>query len=393
MPYLPGFHVKPAAGSNVARNGLLFRDLLVVDRTVAGSPTSTQKATLSAFFETGAVLPSEGDIFFTGLSTGVLFDDSGNLLIVAGDGFRVKNGIVPINTRNYILAAFDSTQIVDADRWRVWLGTYGGSVAEITSWDTDVPISLNADLQIFSNGSPLYNGNGQTGAMADIYWLDGQYLADPTTFVAGNVKPIAASVTFGDEGAHLDFGDTGQIGKDVSGNGNHFVASERATLGSVLTVTSQIGSMTGGGGLASAFDGTTNQAIAASASLSGNNAGYVGADFSAAAKRVYKAEIWGTNDQGYVTGANPSVSLSMRTKATLPANVGDGTFQGSTTFTDTANESGNVRTINCSDQFTAFEYVFIGTSTHNAVKGIAEIKFYESVLDELGAGDVVTPYL
>ena len=38
---------------------------------------------------------------------------------------------------------------------------------------------------------------------------------------------------FGDKGYHLDFADSGNLGKDVSGNGNHFTLKQVSTTSAV----------------------------------------------------------------------------------------------------------------------------------------------------------------
>lgn len=141
-----------------------------------------------------------------------------------------------------------------------------------------------------------------------------------------------------------------------------------------------IGDLTGGGNLAAAFDGTTAQALAACASKAAATTAYIGKNYTAqSGKIVYKVEVCGSNDQGYVNGANPSVTITLRGSATLPSDFSaDGTVLGSTTFTDTADESA-ARTINSNDRTTAWNYLWIYVSQAGAAAtmDVAELTVYE----------------
>jgi hypothetical protein len=67
------------------------------------------------------------------------------------------------------------------------------------------------------------------GYIAETHFTDGHlYDADAFGKVdddTGEWVPKAVSVTYGTNGYHLDFQDTSQVGKDVSGNGNHWTAA------------------------------------------------------------------------------------------------------------------------------------------------------------------------
>jgi hypothetical protein len=399
------------AGGAVARDGVSLNgyEVLQKDWSAAGKTTSdTKKFTFAAWFEIASfansfylasVSSSDNSLLIGALTDGSFY------ILGEGGALTITSAAseIALNTKYFVMAVYDSAQGTAANRLKIWFGPYGGTVAQ-KSYTYTGSITLN---QAFSHGNSssfdyigrenLSTANGLSGKMADVYWLDGVALSSPSSIVdsyASNAKPASYSGSYGNTGYHLDFDTAGSLGADTSGNANDFTLPQVGSLGSVLTVSTYIGSGTGGGGRAAAFDGTTNQAIAASASLSGNNAIYVGADFgSGTEKRVYKAEIWGSNDSGYVAGSNPSVTLTLRSNTTAPGSATAGTSRGTTTFTDTANESGNVRTITSSNNTTAIRYWHIATGTHNANKGIAEIKFYESTLNQITSSNQVTPYL
>ena len=105
-----------------------------------------------------------------------------------------------------------------------------------------------------------------------------------------------------------------------------------------------IGDMTGNGGLAACFDGTTSQNTVASAIKSStSNPAYVGKTFSA--NKVFgKALIYGSNDQGFKGLSSPSVTINIRGKTgAAPSTWSDGTVIRTVTFTDTNDESATAR--------------------------------------------------
>jgi hypothetical protein len=125
-----------------------------------------------------------------------------------------------------------------------------------------------------------------------------------------------------------------------------------------LTVGTNIGDMTASGGLAAAFDGTTNQAAAACSAKGAATSAYVGKTLSAS-KAIERALVFGSNNQGYVNGANPSMTITLMGKqGGAPANASDGTTLGSITFTDTADESTG-RGITSNDPYTEWAHVWV----------------------------------
>lgn len=146
--------------------------------------------------------------------------------------------------------------------------------------------------------------------------------------------------------------------------------------------TTNIGNMTGGGGLASVFDGTTTQAYAASAQGPAGAAGYVGKQW-AASKVMSQAVVYdtdGTSTVHWNSGSNSdTITLTLYGKQTAPTGATDGTSLGSNTIVN--GTTTNV-TVTSTDQLTAWAYNWI-TITSSAYAGgklcISEVIFYEMV--------------
>lgn len=137
-----------------------------------------------------------------------------------------------------------------------------------------------------------------------------------------------------------------------------------------------IGNATGGGGLAAAFDTTTAQAAAACASKAASASAYVGKTPSAATA-ITSATIYGSNDAGFCTGANPSVTITMYGKqGTAPANGTDGTSIGSVTFTDTADESAGRSITSNSNVIWDHIWVNVVPASGTPDINIAEVKLF-----------------
>ena len=121
---------------------------------------------------------------------------------------------------------------------------------------------------------------------------------------------------------------------------------------------SNIGDMPDHGGLASAFDGTTNQAASASAKKSSATDAYVGKDFgSGNSETVRKAIVTGSNNVGYYS-PNDSVTITARLYGgnSTPSNSSDGTLLATATGTD-ANSL--ALTMDASSNSTAYRYVWV----------------------------------
>lgn len=145
------------------------------------------------------------------------------------------------------------------------------------------------------------------------------------------------------------------------------------------TAGTNIGDMTSNGGLAAAFDGVTNQASAACAVGSSSANRFVGKTL-ASAKKFGKATVYGSNNSGYISAADPSVTVRIYGKSGVaPVNDQDGTILGTISFTDTTNESVG-RDITSTDTSTSWDHMWVRVTTSAAsTKIVAELVLYEYV--------------
>lgn len=146
------------------------------------------------------------------------------------------------------------------------------------------------------------------------------------------------------------------------------------------TAGTNIGDMTGDGGLAAAFDGDTTQDETACAGGPSGNDCYIGKTL-ASAKRFGKAVIYGSNDQGFMRLTNPSITINIRGKqGAVPIGRADGTVIGTATFTDTSDESAG-RTITSTDGVTFWDHIWaeVIQNSGNNQHLVAELELYEFI--------------
>lgn len=105
-----------------------------------------------------------------------------------------------------------------------------------------------------------------------------------------------------------------------------------------------------------AFDGTTSQAVAASALKSASLSGYVGKDFTSAPKTISAARTFGSSDSGYASAVATTINLRGK-NGSAPASASDGTLlgtSGSFADVDNANQKDIV-----SSNFGPWDYVWL----------------------------------
>ena len=129
----------------------------------------------------------------------------------------------------HLVWSVDTTQGTASNRMKFYInGT------QITAFGTETYPDQNKELYWNVGGSYYpwigrrHGGDYWDGYLAEIVHIDNAQL-DPTSFGefdsnSPNVwKPIDVSgLTFGTAGYYLDFEDSSEFGKDVSGQGNHF---------------------------------------------------------------------------------------------------------------------------------------------------------------------------
>ncbi len=133
----------------------------------------------------------------------------------------------------HIVVVYDSTQATESDRIQAYVN--GVRLTDTTSptypsLDRESPIM---DTHVHTVGA-WYNGSPSVyynGYLSDVYLIDGQALPASTwgefsDLVTGLWVPKdPGSLSFGVNGVHLDFANSGALGNDVSGNNNHYTVN------------------------------------------------------------------------------------------------------------------------------------------------------------------------
>jgi hypothetical protein len=176
--------------------------------------------------------------------------------------------------------------------------------------------------------------------------------------------------------------DTATSTNESYDSGNDLYSPSMGTATTISGATgTNIGDMTSGGGLAGAFDGTTNQSNAASAQRTGTVANaYVGKNYSASPKRIAKADIYPSNADHWFSAADGAVNVILTLygkNGSPPSSHTDGTSLGTTTFSEDATSP---RTITSNDTTTSWDYVWMSIATGAGSTGTiycAELVLYE----------------
>ena len=132
-----------------------------------------------------------------------------------------------MNAWYHIVWAVDTTQATASNRMKVYLNG-----EQMTDWDTETYPTQNYDFAI--NGTTEHNVSYRSGLiqgyMSHVAFVDGQQLA-PTVFgetdsTSGIWKFKSPSgVTWGTNGFHLKFENSGNLGLDSSGQTNNFATN------------------------------------------------------------------------------------------------------------------------------------------------------------------------
>jgi hypothetical protein len=144
------------------------------------------------------------------------------------------------------------------------------------------------------------------------------------------------------------------------------------------TTGTNIGGMTGNGGLSAAFDGVTNQVATSTAtSTGGETLNSIGKTL-AVPSIISKCIVFGSNNLGYSSNSPRTITLSLYGKVgSAPTSHTDGTLLGTLTpFTSLSNESTG-RTITSSDLTTVYNHVLLAIAANsNTFLACAELQLY-----------------
>jgi hypothetical protein len=154
------------------------------------------------------------------------FDEGGtNMQNVGGSGTGT-----PGTDWDHFLLAVDTTQALLANRIRTYVNNVEMPGTNTCPQNTDAILTLNELHMIGAqfNGAVVDYVDDVVYArthIAELIFVDGQQLT-PTSFMvpagANPAKAKAYTGTYGAQGFYLNFADSNDMGKDVSGNGNHW---------------------------------------------------------------------------------------------------------------------------------------------------------------------------
>ena len=213
--HLIGFAAHASGGFSIA-NAAMFRAALSEDMNRSFSNNNGDTWTLSFWMKLGALG-----------TTRTIFSETSN----AGVGLNSSDQI----TLNDDGAVERNTIAVFRDPTAFYHVVVTGNGTSNSVYVNNVLQTLNASAnigQINRNtahhiGQFHSGGSNFDGVLSEIIFVDGQELA-PSNFGEFDKvntklwKPKVYSGTFGDNGFHLDFADSADLGNDVSGNNNDF---------------------------------------------------------------------------------------------------------------------------------------------------------------------------
>ena len=254
MPLILGAQSAIAAGEYSIDNSCRFNDGdSAYLHFTQGTPTDNLKWTANVWFKMGVLppadtaylfsaFPSAGNIYsfrFTGTDNAQL--DHDNYISSSHVGRLETDGLFRDASAWYCATiVYDSANGVAGDRMKMYInGTEETSFAVDTNPSLNEASVVNADTVSMQIGRRS-DGGYFDGYMAELAFCDGQVYAasdfgefnadSPTLWQPKDISGL----TFGNNGFHLDFEDSADLGKDVSGNGNDFTvvnltATDQAT--------------------------------------------------------------------------------------------------------------------------------------------------------------------
>ena len=246
---IPILGANTASTGDLITNSLRFNDDDSAYLSRQNSSGGSRQIFTTSFWIKRANLTGNGmKIFDVGTSTST---DTGRfyigtfgsdkLAVVGGaTTFRVTNAVLrDLSAWYHIVVAVDSTQGTADNRVKVYLN---GN--QVTSFDTNNAMTQNQNTPVNENTKYHQIGRNQPntseyydGYIAEFHHVDGtQYAAsDFGEFNDNGVWiPKEVDVTYGTNGAHLQFKQTGTsqnssgIGADTSGNDNHYAVTNLA---------------------------------------------------------------------------------------------------------------------------------------------------------------------
>ena len=225
-----------------------------LNKTFSGAPTNAKKGTVSIWFKlaqndsssnnyyrlfvTGADANNRTDLNIVKPDADVDSNDkAGRLLfshLVGGNNYtwRTNRQLRDMSAYYHLVVAYDTTQASASDRLKIYING-----EQETSLDNSATIPQDTDLFFGNNSSAHHIGNSPhysprffQGYMSHFAYVDGTALT-PTSFgetdsTSGIWKfKSPSSVTWGNNGVHLKFENSGNMGLDSSGNTHNFTVN------------------------------------------------------------------------------------------------------------------------------------------------------------------------
>ena len=188
------------------------------------------------------LLQCDGDSNFVGYVSVMFYNDA--LRIYNKNSGVSDNEIITSSVYRdcsswyHIVAVLDTSNATASERAKIYVNGH-----RVTSFATEIypPLDFEYDLNLSGNPHALgRSAQNNTfyfdGYMAEVNFVDGQAL-DASSFgenKSGVWIPKRYSGSYGTNGFYLDFGNSGSLGADSSGNGNNWTPNNLAATDQVL---------------------------------------------------------------------------------------------------------------------------------------------------------------
>ena len=222
--------------NSFAQNGTILR--------TPGTPSSTTTMTLSMWIQKQTAFPyangysSEGSknlLFTSGSGSDYMFistDRPGLTAEVGGRGYLTTNALLrDTNAWYHIVLRVDTTQGATANRVRFYINGVEPTYSNVTMQSA---VTQNAAFPLCASGVAQGIGGvagvghttiGTDTTFAEVVFNDGQSYGPDSYGEFKNgvwIPKDPSGLTFGNQGFHLNFASSGDLGNDVSGNNNDF---------------------------------------------------------------------------------------------------------------------------------------------------------------------------
>ena len=229
------YQIANSVRNSYDQNGTMLR--------TPGTPSSTTTMTLSMWIQKQTAFPyangysSEGVknlLFTSGSGSGYIFittDAPGLKVEVGGVGYLITNALLrDTNSWYHIVLRVDTTQGTTANRVRFYINgvepTYSNVTAQSISQNAAFPLCASGVAQGIGGVSGIGHGViGTDTTFAEVVFNDGQSYGPDSYGETKNgvwIPKDPSGLTFGNQGFHLNFASSGDLGNDVSGNNNDF---------------------------------------------------------------------------------------------------------------------------------------------------------------------------